>query len=70
MVLRPLSTYAMITVKNVKSKLKLLLRFEEGATAIEYAIMASAIAAVIVAVVGILGTKVLDLFLALVFPST
>jgi len=49
-------------------KIKLLLRCENGATAVEYAIMASAIAAIIVAVVGILGTKVLDLFLALVFP--
>ena len=35
---------------------------EEGATAVEYAIMAAAIAAVIVAVVASVGTKVLGLF--------
>jgi Flp pilus assembly pilin Flp len=35
---------------------------EQGATAIEYAIMASAIAAVIASIVFIVGLKVLDLF--------
>ena len=35
---------------------------EKGATAVEYAIMASLIAAVIVAVVLLLGQKTIDLF--------
>ena len=35
---------------------------EKGATAVEYAIMASMIAAVIVAVVLLLGQKTIDLF--------
>lgn len=35
---------------------------DDGATAVEYAIMASLIAAVIVGVVGLLATGVVDLF--------
>jgi len=41
---------------------------EEGAAAIEYAILASAIAAIIVVIVGLLGTAVLNFFSRLVFP--
>jgi pilus assembly protein Flp/PilA len=40
-------------------------RDDEGATAIEYALMAAAIAAVIIAVVLVLGTKVSGLFAGL-----
>jgi Flp pilus assembly pilin Flp len=42
--------------------LKRFLIIDEGATAIEYAVLASAIAAVIAAIVFALGLSVLDLF--------
>jgi Flp pilus assembly pilin Flp len=41
---------------------------ERGATAVEYSILASLIAAVIAATVALLGTTVLGLFQSLVFP--
>ena len=42
--------------------LKTLLNDETGATAVEYAIIASLIAAVIAGIVGVLGGQVADLF--------
>ena len=47
-----------------------LLHVEEGATAVEYAIMASAIAAVIAAIVFSLGLKVSTLFNSCAPPWT
>jgi Flp pilus assembly pilin Flp len=41
---------------------------ERGATAVEYSILASLIAAVIAATVALLGTTVLGLFQSLIFP--
>jgi len=42
----------------VQESLKRLLRDEEGATALEYALMAAAVAGTIIAVIFILGGKV------------
>ena len=46
----------------MKDIISLFASSEDGATAVEYAIMASAIAAVIVLIVTALGLSVLDLF--------
>jgi pilus assembly protein Flp/PilA len=43
-------------------KLMRFLKEENGATAVEYAIIASAIAAIIIITVGVLGDKVLNAF--------
>jgi pilus assembly protein Flp/PilA len=49
-------------VKEIYKKICALVKEEGGATAVEYAIMAAFIAAVIIAVVGFLGTDVNDAF--------
>ena len=51
-----------VNILKIIDVVKKFLFDEEGATAVEYAIMASAIAAVIVAVVLAVGTKVNSLF--------
>ena len=50
------------------NKVKIFFVSEEGATAVEYAIMASAIAAVIVAIVLAIGTKTSTLFNTALVP--
>ncbi|MGD0277541.1 MAG: Flp family type IVb pilin [Syntrophales bacterium] len=47
-------------------KLIKFLKGEEGATAVEYGIMVALIAAVIVTIVGTLGTKISDAFQSVV----
>lgn len=47
---------------NMKSQLLRFWKDEEGATAIEYALIAGLIAAIIVAAFAILGTSIQDLF--------
>ena len=50
----------------MKYNLKVLFLSEEGATAVEYAIMASLIAAVIAGTVGLIGNQVNSMFQAVV----
>ena len=61
-----------IIMKMLIKKIKVLNRFlkepERGATAVEYAIMASLIAGVIIATVTILGTQVAGLFSTVNIP--
>jgi pilus assembly protein Flp/PilA len=55
--------------KGREGKMKKLIKFlkgEEGATAVEYGIMVALIAAVIVTIVGTLGTKISDAFQSVV----
>lgn len=52
----------------MKHFLKKLMLADEGATAVEYAIMVSLIAAVIAGTVTLLGTAVLNLFSSVKFP--
>ena len=49
-------------MKKIYKKIYALVKEEGGATAVEYAIMAAFIAAIIIAAVGFLGTDVNDAF--------
>lgn len=51
-----------MNIEVIKAACKRFLKDEDGATAIEYALMAALIAGVIVAAVGGLGTQVSDTF--------
>lgn len=49
-------------MKSLMLEIRRFLRDEEGATAVEYGMMVALIAAVIVAIVGLLGTEVQGAF--------
>jgi pilus assembly protein Flp/PilA len=58
-------------MKNISQSFKTFLADEEGATAIEYGLLAGLIAGVIITVVGTIGTDVLGIFnrLAAALPT-